>query len=633
MAAVPAYAFVLLVLASVVLAEQAFGHAGEKHSEADPIVLAPGYEALSFEAPVPGTYALPVLQQAADGPVLRSNGEESSLYELFGDDVVVLSFIYRACDDVNGCPLATFVMQQLKGYLEEDEQLARQVKLISMSFDPANDTPEEMKKYRESFGSGLVDWEFVTAKSDEQLFPILDAYKQPISRVSREDGTSTINHMLRVFLIDRSNAIRNIYSVSLLHTDTLVSDLKTVIEAYETSAEFKFTKNITAINYAETREGYASGEYQSQSTSLLTNGTEMDLLGTAKTGALGLPPLPSLNKYTDAQVKLGRELFFDRRLSHNDTISCAMCHIPQQGFTSNEMATSVGMEGRSVRRNSPTLLNVAYNKLLFHDGREHSLEQQVWSPLLAHNEMANPSIGLLLNKVGAIDKYQDQLLTIYGNKTPSIQQIGELFSAYQSTLIAANSKFDRWKYGGQTSAFSNLEETGFELFVGKAGCSACHTIEESHALFTDHQLHNTGIGYRVPGLIKKPHPVTLAPGVVLNVDPAVYAAAAEEPIPDTGYYEISLNPDDRWKYRTPSLRNVGITAPYMHDGSLSTLTDVVNFYNHGGNDNPTLSPLMTPLGLSNDEVNALVQFLKALTGNEVQNLIADAIAAPIGDAH
>ncbi len=620
-----------LVFTVFVCAGPAHSHNNELHENTAPIVLAPGYEALSYKAPVPGTYELPPIQPAANGAVLRSSGDDAQLHSLFENKIVVLSFIYRACDDINGCPLATFVMQQLKSELEQNEQLAEKVKLVSLSFDPANDTPEEMRKYRDSFGNGAVDWEFITTRSDEQLFPILEEYQQPISKVSREEGGTTINHMLRVFLIDSRRFVRNIYSVSLLHTDTLLSDIKTLVAENQQDAQIA-RRNTPSINYAESREGYANGVYRSQSTSLEVNGIQMNLLEEASGGALGLPKLQSLAHYTSEQVQLGRKLFFDRRLSHNNTISCAMCHVPQQGFTSNELSTAVGMEGRTVRRNTPTLFNVAYYDHFFHDARETSLENQIWLPLLAHNEMANPSVGQVLKKVAAIPEYREGLQTIYGSAKPSMQQIGELFAAYQSTLISANSRFDQWKFGGKQDALSSLEKQGYELFSTKAGCIACHTIEPDHALFTDQRVHNTGVGFqRAHNNNNKPRPVTLAPGVVLNIDPSVYAAAAEQPQPDTGYYEITLDPDDRWKYRTPTLRNVSITAPYMHDGSLSSLTDVVEFYNQGGIDNPTHSSLIQPLGLDNNEVSALVAFLMSLTGDNVSHLIADAIAAPIGD--
>lgn len=162
----------------------------------------------------------------------------------------------------------------------------------------------------------------------------------------------------------------------------------------------------------DNKQHYAQQNYQTQSMALShRQGKATNLLTTIQRPMLGLPkvPVPSNNPITAAKVALGRKLFYDRRLSLNDTFSCAMCHIPEQGFSSNEMQTAVGIEGRTVPRNSPTIYNVAYATTLFHDGRESSLEQQVWGPLLAANEMANPSIGFVVDKIKALPDYQAYL--------------------------------------------------------------------------------------------------------------------------------------------------------------------------------------------------------------------------------
>ena len=192
--------------------------------------------------------------------------------------------------------------------------------------------------------------------------------------------------------------------------------------------------------------------------------------------------------------------------------------------------------------------------------------------------------------------------------------------------------FDRWYYGDEDDALDPEARRGFELFRGKASCAGCHTIGADHALFTDQSFHNTGIGYattmrRTPAK----RTIQVAPGRVIEVDTALIAAVAEPAPADLGRYEITLDPDDRWKYRTAPLRNVALTSPYMHDGSLSTLADVVAFYDRGGEPNPLLDPRIRPLGLSPEERHQLVAFLRSLTGGDVEALIADAFAAPIGD--
>lgn len=343
---------------------------------------------------------------------------------------------------------------------------------------------------------------------------------------------------------------------------------------------------------------------------------------------LGLPtvPLPPDNPLTQAKVELGRTLFMDRRLSHNNTLSCAMCHVPEQGFTSNEMGTAIGLEGRSIRRNSPTIFNVAYVEQLFHDGREFSLENQVWGPLLAGNEMANPSVGYVIEKIKVLPEYAGRFERAFAGHGPDMLTVGQALAAYQRTLVSGNSRFDRWYYGKQPDALTPAEQAGFRLFAGKAVCGVCHIVGDRHTLLSDKRFHNTGIGYARSMGLPNEHRVQLAPGNVVTVD-ARALDSFEAPQPDVGRYEVTLDPADSWAYRTPSLRNVALTAPYMHDGSLATLEEVVEFYDRGGIDNPHKDPLLKPLGLGADEKKALVAFLKSLTGDTVQKLAAEARAA------
>jgi len=345
------------------------------------------------------------------------------------------------------------------------------------------------------------------------------------------------------------------------------------------------------------------------------------------TGAwLGLPALatPADNPITPAKVALGRKLFLDRRLSPNGTMSCAMCHVPEQGFTAHELATSVGIGGRTVRRNAPTVLNVAWQQRLFHDGREVSLEDQVWGPLLAANEMGNPSIGYVIERIGTLEDYRGLFEAAFDGRGPSAARLGAALASYQRTLVAGDSRFDRWRFGGEASALSAVEQAGFELFAGKGRCATCHRVGQREALFTDHGFHNTGIGWhRSLGTPERTR-VELAPGVYTELDRRTIASFSEPPANDVGRYEITLDPKDRWAYKTPSLRNVALTAPYMHDGSLPSLEAVVGFYDRGGIDNPEKSALIAPLGLTASERAALVAFLRALTGSAVAALAADA---------
>ncbi|MGD2075636.1 MAG: cytochrome c peroxidase [Gammaproteobacteria bacterium] len=601
-----------------------------RHRQDAPQVLAPGYQALGYEAPEPGTYRLPTLGEAEDGVLLDSRGTPQQLRDLYGDKVVVLSFIYTSCSDVNGCPLATHVLSQVQKRIAGDARLRNAVRLISVSFDPRNDTPEIMAEYRDTFARADVDWRFLTAESEADLAPLLEAYGQSLKKDYDAEGNfvGSFSHILRVYLIDRAARIRNIYSVSFLHADTLLSDIRTVLLA-EAAADSAGIPAPLRQGPGDDKRGYETADYATQSRSLSNRkGRPADLLQFVRRPPLGLPPVPSPedNPVTPARVELGRKLFFDRRLSHNNTISCAMCHVPEQGFTVNEMATAVGIEGRSVRRNAPTLYNVAFAQGIFHDARESTLEQQIWSPLLASNEMGNPSVGYVIDRVRGLADYAGLFEDAFDGRRPGMETLGMAIASYERTLVSANSRFDRWYFAGQQDALTPAEQHGFELFTGRAGCSACHTLEGEQALFTDNALHNTGVGYRAAFGVPESGTITLAPGETLSV-----TAVPPDRTNDLGRYEITLDPDDRWKYKTPTLRNVALTAPYMHDGSIGSLRAVVEHYNGGGVANETLDPLIRPLSLNATEIDDLAAFLRALTGDNVDVIVADAFAAPIGD--
>ena len=350
---------------------------------------------------------------------------------------------------------------------------------------------------------------------------------------------------------------------------------------------------------------------------------------------LGLPPvpIPADNPPSAAKIALGRKLAFDRRLSHNGTMSCALCHLPEQGFTNNDLARPIGVEGRSLRRNAPTLLNVAYQRTLFHDGRDSALETQVIGPLIARNEMANPSIGYVIARIAALPDYAGLFEAAFG-AGPSIDRLGQAIASWERTLLAADSPFDRWHYGSEEDALTAQQKRGFALFTGKAGCAACHLVGEQHALFTDHAFHDSGLGYfnsAVAPALSDPVPVEIAPGVAVPMSRAAIRSVGLPPESDLGRHEVTLDPADLWRFKTPSLRNVGLTAPYMHDGSLRTLEVVVRFYDNGGHDHPGLDPLIQHIGLAEDEIAALVAFLRSLTGANVAELIAEARSQAVGN--
>jgi cytochrome c peroxidase len=369
------------------------------------------------------------------------------------------------------------------------------------------------------------------------------------------------------------------------------------------------------VGQGDSRVGYATADYTSDSQRLQT--PTGDLAEPAARSFLGLPPPATQSA---ASIALGRKLFFDRRMAVNGTVSCAMCHVPEQAFTQNELQTPVGVEGRSVRRNAPTLLNVGYRRRLFHDGRENSLETQAWSPLLNHQEMANPSVGFVLEKLASYDDYQGLFETAF-NRPATMETVGQALAAYQHTLSSADSPFDRWFFGGDEAALDPAARRGFDVFR-KSGCVGCHLIEDQMAHFTDDTFHDTGIGYERTMLAgHNVEQITVAPGVTVEVSPGV------APLPvtnDLGRYEITAKPSDRWKYKTPTLRNVAYTAPYMHDGSLATLDSVIRHYIEGGVPHPGLDPLIVPLNLSTRDVADLIAFLHSLTGDNLDALVIEA---------
>ena len=303
-----------------------------------------------------------------------------------------------------------------------------------------------------------------------------------------------------------------------------------------------------------------------------------------------------------------------------------MCHVPEQAFTQNELKTPVGIEGRFVRRNAPALFNVAYRQRLFHDGRETSLTEQIFSPLLAANEMGNPTRQAVLARIAELPEYAVEFDRLFADGLDEAS-LGQALAAYQSALLSADSPFDRWFYGGNPGAMEEDAKAGFFLFV-QAGCNGCHTFSSQHAEFTDDQLHRTGVEHASRAReATPPSEVQVAPGVIIPLT----ASLPAPPRNDYGLEEVTGNPADRFRYRTPTLRNVALTAPYMHDGSLASLADVVAFYDAGAGTDPDRDGSLQPLGLTQIEQQALIAFLQSLTGSNIDALAADARSVPIGE--
>jgi cytochrome c peroxidase len=293
-------------------------------------------------------------------------------------------------------------------------------------------------------------------------------------------------------------------------------------------------------------------------------------------GDLGALPLPPAHLSADhaAKIALGRRLFFDTRLSLDHSMSCATCHDPEKGFT-DALRLSPGFGGKALRRHSPTVLNAVHNVVQFWDGRAKDLAEQATLPIMSGDEMNMGSEERVIERLTSDPDYRKSFQELYGVR-PNLKLVGDAIAAYEATLVTPDSPFDRYMRG-EKSALSEAQKRGLALFVGKASCTQCHTGLN----FTDNGFHNLGVG----------------------------TSGA-----DQGRFEVTKDPADRGKFKTPTLRNVSITAPYMHDGSVATLEEVVDFYNKGGGDAEGKSELMFELDLTAQEQKDLVAFLKSLTG-------------------
>ena len=302
---------------------------------------------------------------------------------------------------------------------------------------------------------------------------------------------------------------------------------------------------------------------------------------------LGLPPvpIPPDNPPTQESIALGRKLFFDARLSADDTVSCASCHDPKTSFT-DAMPTAKGIKGQFGKRNAPTVVNAAYYRVLFLDGRAASLEEQVGGPIANPIEMGQTH-EVTVAKIAKIPEYKRDFEKVFGPGAITITKIEMVIASYERTMLSGDSPFDRYLYKDDKTAISDAAIRGLKIFTDKkkGNCSTCHKIGETYSLFSDGKFHNIGAGINANGEIT-----------------------------DLGRYEQTGKQADKGAFRTPGLRNVALTPPYMHDGSLKTLKDVVDFYAGGGTSNAQLDPEIHELKLSGQERADLVAFLESLTG-------------------
>jgi len=323
---------------------------------------------------------------------------------------------------------------------------------------------------------------------------------------------------------------------------------------------------------------------------------------------LGLPPvpIPRDNPQTPEKVALGRALFDDKRLSADGTVSCSTCHHSGHAFTDGR-TVAVGIRQQGGTRNTPTLVNSAYLTSLFWDGRRASLEEQAADPLVNPVEHALPSHDELLANVRADPAHAAGFRAAFGVAPEAIriEHVVKALAAFERTLVAGDSPFDRFQYGGDATALSTAQFRGLGLFTGRARCTTCHTIGAEHALLTDQEFHTIGIGQeRVqPRLADR----TMR---LVRLSPAERdrSITSNPEVADLGRFVVTLKPGDIGRFRTPTLRNVALTAPYMHDGSVPTLGEAVEreVYYRG-------LEAGRPLVLTPQEKADLVAFLEALT--------------------
>ena len=311
---------------------------------------------------------------------------------------------------------------------------------------------------------------------------------------------------------------------------------------------------------------------------------------------LGLPPLeiPADNPPTAETIALGRKLYYDKGLSVDSTISCASCHRPDAGFADPDQF-SEGVNGQKGGRQAPPVMNAAYFTTQFWDGREPSLEAQAGGPVENPVEMAFTHEGVV-ERLSGDASYVAQFKEAWGDRPIVFEMVSKSIASFERTVLVGNSPFDRYLFGGDKDAMSEEAIRGLELFRDpkKGNCEVCHTIneEEGYALFTDNKFHNLGVGAEIDGSLN-----------------------------DVGRSEISEDEKDTGAFKTPHLRNIADSGPYMHDGHLKTLKEVLDFYIGAGNSNDYRDEEIHELDfLTAQERTDLIAFMEALTGEYPENV-------------
>ncbi len=342
---------------------------------------------------------------------------------------------------------------------------------------------------------------------------------------------------------------------------------------------------------------------------------------------LGLPPVPypENNPQTPEKIALGDKLFNDTRFSSTGQVSCATCHDAAKAFTDSPLKVSEGIEGLTGTRNAPTVINSVYFETMFWDGRSPDLEDQSQHPFINPVEMGLKDHEPILKIVRSDPDYVKAFKKVFGKSDASITmtEVKQAIAAFERTKISGNSPFDRWYYGGEPKALNDAQKRGFDIYINQGRCVSCHVIEQTQALFMDNRFHNIGVGIN---LIQEDIPDLAGEYIKANLtaDEVDLKVLSDARSSELGRFALTTQFDDLGSFKTPTLRNIAATAPYMHDGSLATLRDVVVHYNNGGVTvetdpvNDFLSGGIRPLNLTDDQIDDLVAFMEALTSPEFE---------------
>jgi cytochrome c peroxidase len=344
-----------------------------------------------------------------------------------------------------------------------------------------------------------------------------------------------------------------------------------------------------------------------------------ELFGDFESAPAGVDPvawqlsIPEDNELNAARVALGRKLYFDPRLSADGTIACATCHDAAMGF-GDQRGGSEGISGQIGRRNAPTTMNAVLLETQFWDGRAPSLEEQAKLPIVNPIEMGQPNGDAAVAAIASDADYTRMFQEAYG-RAPNYDDVGRAIASFERTLVFLDAPFDRF-LRGEEDAISDDAKAGWALFNGKARCVSCHMVSPTNPLFTDNRFHNIGVAARVESFPELAREARVALGENASEE-AVDRLALQDDASELGRFLVTRNDADIGAFRTPQLRNVALTAPYMHDGSMSTLWDVMDHYNKGGEPNSHLDGGIIPLALTELEIAQVIAFMVALTDSRL----------------